>query len=373
LQLFVAVLIGGVATWWGPVIGVALLAALPSTSDNLASAVGADPLRLRAVLTAALLVAALVLRRPAAGVVRRGAERLPASIRQRLAGPPPRVSGVDSATAPLTTGIAAGEPVLTLTAIDVHYSGVTALAGIDLEVRAGEIHALVGPNGSGKSTVLRVATGVLVPDAGAVTLHDAAVAPPPGAAAPRVAAGVVRTVQRTALLGRLDADVQAAIGARARDRLAFAGLRHLFATAQAHRLDAVRDRITASSLAAVDLLHTVGVPADRLDSADQRMLQVARAVATGAPALLLDEPAAGMAAADRQRLALALRRLAGQGHGVLFVEHDMTLVGTVADRVTVLDAGRVIATGTFAEIQQDPAVRTAYLGDDTGKEARTVS
>jgi branched-chain amino acid transport system permease protein len=221
--------------------------------------------------------------------------------------------------------------------------------------------------------VLRVATGVLVPDAGAVTLHDAAVAPPPGAAAPRVAAGVVRTVQRTALLGRLDADVQAAIGARARDRLAFAGLRHLFATAQAHRLDAVRDRITASSLAAVDLLHTVGVPADRLDSADQRMLQVARAVATGAPALLLDEPAAGMAAADRQRLALALRRLAGQGHGVLFVEHDMTLVGTVADRVTVLDAGRVIATGTFAEIQQDPAVRTAYLGDDTGKEARTVS
>jgi branched-chain amino acid transport system permease protein len=373
LQLFVAVLIGGVATWWGPVIGVALLAALPSTSDNLASAVGADPLRLRAVLTAALLVAALVLRRPAAGVVRRGAERLPASIRQRLAGPPHRVGGVDSATAPLTTGIAAGEPVLTLTAIDVHYSGVTALAGIDLDVRAGEIHALVGPNGSGKSTVLRVATGVLVPDAGAVTLHDAAVAPPPGAAAPRVAAGVVRTVQRTALLGRLDADVQAAIGARARDRLAFAGLRHLFATAQAHRLDAVRDRITASSLAAVDLLHTVGVPADRLDSADQRMLQVARAVATGAPALLLDEPAAGMAAADRQRLALALRRLAGQGHGVLFVEHDMTLVGTVADRVTVLDAGRVIATGTFAEIQQDPAVRTAYLGDDTGKEARTVS
>jgi len=116
-------------------------------------------------------------------------------------------------------------------------------------------------------------------------------------------------------------------------------------------------------LAAVGLEPAAETPADRLGSADQRLLQVARALATGAPALLLDEPAAGMGAADRRRLAQVLRRLADDGYGVLFVEHDMALVGTVADRVTVLDAGRVIASGSFAEIQQDPAVRAAYLGE----------
>ena len=373
LQLFVAVLIGGVATWWGPIIGVALLAALPSTSDNLASAMGADPLRVRAVLTAALLGAALVFRRPAAGLVRRLADQLPESVRRRLADPPRRHGDIDPNTAREVPAAATGDPVLTLSGVEVHYAGVTALAAVDLDVRAGEVHALVGPNGSGKSTVLRVATGVLSPDAGVVTLLDGAVAPRPGSAAPRVAAGVVRTVQRTALLGPLDADVQAAIGARAQDRQSFAGLRHLFATPRARRLDADRDGITASSLAAVDLLDKIGVPADRLDSADQRLLQVARAVATGAPALLLDEPAAGMSAVDRQRLAKSLRRLAEEGRGVLFVEHDMALVGSVADRVTVLDAGQVIASGTFAEIQQDSSVRAAYLGDDTGKEARTDS
>ena len=373
LQLFVAVLIGGVATWWGPIVGVGLLAALPSTSDNLASAVGADPLRVRAVLTAALLVAALVLRRPAAGLVRRVAAQLPEAVRRRLADPRHRHGDVDPNTPLARTDAVAGERVLALSGVEVRYSGVTALAGVDIDVRAGEVHALVGPNGSGKSTVLRVATGVLPPDAGVVTLHDGVLAPRPGTAAPRVAAGVVRTVQRTALLGPLDADVQAAVGARAQDRQSFAGLRHLFATPHARRLDSARERITVSAMSAVDLVKNIGVPADRLDSADQRLLQVARAVATGAPALLLDEPAAGMSAVDRQRLAKSLRRLADEGRGVLFVEHDMALVGTVADRVTVLDAGRVIASGTFAEIQQDSAVRTAYLGEDTGKEARTDS
>lgn len=361
LQLFVAVLIGGIATWWGPIVGVALLAALPSTSDNLASALGVDPLRVRAVLTAGLLVVALVLRRPAADFVRRLSARLPAPWLAWLAGPrqhPVADAGTDTSKLVYP----AGTPLLSLSGVAVHYDGVTALDGVDIDVRAREVHALVGPNGSGKSTVLRVATGVVAPAIGAVTLGDVP-APPPGAAAPRVGKGVVRTVQRTALLGALTADVQAAVGARVQERLGFAGLRHLFATPAARRAARDRQQITVAALASADLRHAAGVPADRLDAADQRLLQVARAVATGAPALLLDEPAAGMSATDRQRLARTLRTLADDGYGVLFVEHDMALVGAVADRVTVLDAGRVIATGTFAEIQQDAAVRTAYLGE----------
>lgn len=373
LQLFVAVLIGGTANWWGPIVGVALLAALPSTSDNLASAVGADAIRVRAVLTAALLVVALVLRRPAADVVRRLAARLPASLRQRFVGAPHIAMTHDEPEDAAQTGVPRGESVLQLRDVDVHYSGVTALAGLDLSVRAGEIHALVGPNGSGKSTVLRVATGVLAPDRGTVTVRNYRPAPRAGAAAPRVAAGIARTTQRTSLLGDLPADVQAAVGARVRERAAFGGLRHLLSTPAARDLSRRRAAVTARSLATVGLDDVAERPADRLDNADQRLLQIARALATGAPALLLDEPAAGMAATERRRLAQVLRRLADDGYGVLFVEHDMALVGTVADRVTVLDAGRVIATGSFADIQQDPDVRAAYLGYGTGDKERADS
>jgi branched-chain amino acid transport system permease protein len=239
---------------------------------------------------------------------------------------------------------------------------VVALSDVDVSLRAGEVHALVGPNGSGKSTLLRVATGVVAPSAGAVTLRSDRQAPRTGSAAPRVAAGVVRTVQHTALLGDLPADKQAAVGARAQERVPLAGLRHLVASPISRALADKRRRVTAGALTAVGLDGVGRLPADRLDSADQRLLQVARALATGAPALLLDEPAAGMAAPDRRRLAGVLRRLADDGYGVLLVEHDMALVRSVADRVTVLDAGRVIASGAFAEIQRDPAVRAAYLG-----------
>jgi ABC-type branched-subunit amino acid transport system ATPase component len=111
------------------------------------------------------------------------------------------------------------------------------------------------------------------------------------------------------------------------------------------------------------LTEVAGTSGDRLDSAEQRLAQIARAAATGAGALLLDEPAAGMSARQRHRLASTLRALVDAGHGLLLVEHDMGLVGRIADRVTVLDAGRVIASGTFAEIQREPAVRRAYLGE----------
>jgi ABC-type branched-subunit amino acid transport system ATPase component len=98
---------------------------------------------------------------------------------------------------------------------------------------------------------------------------------------------------------------------------------------------------------------------------EQRLLQVARVVATGAQVLLLDEPAAGMTAAERALLAQVLRRLAGNGSAVLLVEHDMRLVGEVADRVTVLDRGRVLAVGRPEQVREDPAVRAAYLGGRT--------
>ena len=355
LQLFVAVLIGGVATWSGPVIGVALLAALPSTADGIASVADIDPLRARSVLTAALLVVALVVRRPAARYVRDLAQRLHLRV-----GPRPMVAAIDEA--PHLTKLPAATPLLRLDGVRVSYGAVRALDGVELELRPGEVHALVGPNGSGKSTALRVAAGAVLPDEGAVLIGGQE-ADRSGTSAPHVAAGVVRTLQRTALLGDLPAGEQVAIGARVRERVPLLGVRHLAATPRAACVTGARSSVAGDALSVVGLADRHEVPAGHLDGAEQRLLQIARAVATGAPALLLDEPAAGMSPQQRGRLERVLRRLADRGHGVLLVEHDMGLVGRAADRVTVLAAGRVIASGSYADVHTDPAVRRAYLGD----------
>ena len=351
LQLFVAVLVGGTATWWGPVVGVALLAALPSASDGVATAAGIDALRVQGVLTAVLLVVALVLRGPVSrrlatvSLVRRRAATSPAPT------PPPATD----------VPVVAGGTVLELNGVEVRYGAVRALDGVDLELRAGEVHAVIGPNGSGKSTALRVAAGVVVPFAGHVTISRTA-APAAGSAAPRVRAGVARSLQRSAMLGELPAATQVAVGARATETLPGLGWRHLFATPRARDVAADRATRGAAALATVGLQERADVAGAELDSAEQRLLQVARVTATGAPALLLDEPAAGMSAPQRERLAKVLRALAARGHGVLLVEHDMVLVGRVADRVTVLAEGRVLATGDPEVVRRDPEVQRAYLG-----------
>jgi branched-chain amino acid transport system permease protein len=358
LQLFVAVLVGGTATWWGPAIGVALLAALPSASDGIATAAGIDALRAQGVLTAVLLVAALALRGP----VRRRVATLTRGSRRRGQVPAPGSVAEVAVSAP------ADNAVLELAGVAVRYGAVRALDGVDLELRSGEVHALVGPNGSGKSTALRVAAGVVEPAAGAVTI-DGRPAPPAGSAAPRVRSGVARSLQRTAMLGDLSADTQVQVGVRVTEQLPGLGWRHLFATPRARGVAAVRTAVAADALAAVGLHDRAAVPGTSLDSAEQRLLQIARATATGAPALLLDEPAAGMSLAQRERLAVVLRALADRGHGVLLVEHDMVLVGRVADRVTVLAEGRVLATGEPDAVRHDPAVQRAYLGVMTSEQA----
>ena len=353
LQLFVAVLVGGTATWWGPAIGVALLAALPSASDGMATAAGIDPLRAQGVLTAVLLVAALALRGPVGRRASALLDRLPQRGEQRREG----LAAV--ATSPTHTA----DFILELNDVEVRYGAVRALDGVDLDLRTGEVHALVGPNGSGKSTALRVAAGVVVPEAGDVQICDRPT-PSPGSAAPRVHAGVARTLQRTAMLGDLTAATQVAVGARAREQdLPGHGWRHLFGTPRSRDAERVRQSHALAALSTVGLTARADVAAGSLDSAEQRLLQIARVSATGAAGLLLDEPAAGMSQQQRLRLGEVLRELANLGHGVLLVEHDMALVGRVADRVTVLAEGRVLASGAPDDVRANPDVQRAYLGD----------
>jgi branched-chain amino acid transport system permease protein len=328
VQLLVAVLLAGSLRPYGVVAGFAVIAALPHAADAIASASGAPAERVRGVITAGLLVVALVGR----ALVRARATRV--SVRRGEAADVPvrqHASGV----------------VLRARGICVTFGAVTALDSVDLELRTGEVHALVGPNGSGKTTLLRVLAGA-ISYRGVVTATG----------------GVVRTPQPTVLLAGLTPLAQAAVGARTSHAVRLAGLRHLVATPSSPSYAAVVSATAMHALGAVELHQRAEADVVALTAGEQRLLQVARAAATGAAVLLLDEPAAGMTAAERGRLARAIRHYAGNGTAVCLVEHDMRFVASVADRMTVLDAGTVLASGAPATVRRDPAVRRAYLGDE---------
>lgn len=350
LQLFVAVLLGGTAHWWGPVVGVAVLSLLPPLADALATVAGVSPERLRGALTAALLVAVLALRAPAGRLLAR-ARPTPDADGRTAQGTPSGAAGGRPARQ------VAGAEVLTAQGVRVAYGAVQALGGVDLALRAGQVHALVGPNGSGKSTLLAVLAGDVRPHAGRVEVDGRPAGDGPGA---RVRAGVARTPQRTVVLPGATPARQVAVGARGGSRGGVA--RHLLATPRSRAGAAVQVAAVDDALDVTGLGSVRDTGPGALTVGEQRLLQVARVVATGARVLLLDEPAAGMSADERTRLAGVLRTLAGNGAAVLLVEHDMRLVGAVADVVTVLDVGRVLASGTPDEVRADPAVRAAYLG-----------
>ena len=173
-------------------------------------------------------------------------------------------------------------------------------------------------------------------------------------------AGVARTPQRTALLQRTPPRRQVAVGARGGSDRPGAVLRDLLATPSSRRTRARDRRGRRAGPGRRGLADRADADPARLPTGAQRLLQVARVVATGAGVLLLDEPAAGMTAGERAALVPVLRGLADRGAAVLLVEHDLRLVGAVADRVTVLDRGRVLASGPPDRVRADPSVRRAY-------------
>ncbi|MDT7538306.1 MAG: branched-chain amino acid transport system ATP-binding protein livF [Actinomycetota bacterium] len=342
LQLFVAVLVGGATAWWGPIVGVALLTALP----HLADAAPGDAERARGVLTALLLVVVLVVRHVLARIDSATPEASPA----RASAPPDAPHAV-----------ADSRPVLLeARGIGASYGALRALDDVAIELRAGDVHALIGPNGSGKSTLIKVLSGALAPTDGDVLV--AGRAPTGTGTAARVAAGVAATPQRTVALARTTPERQVAIGVRGGSRPRYAVLRHLLATPSSRLAEQRTRSRVAAVLRETRLSPVAALPPAELTVGEQRMLQISRVLATGARVLLLDEPAAGMSVDERATLRHVLRRLAGNGIAVLVVEHDMRLVNAVADRVTVLDAGQVIASGRPDEVRASEAVQRAYLG-----------
>jgi branched-chain amino acid transport system ATP-binding protein len=240
----------------------------------------------------------------------------------------------------------------------VDFGGVAALAGVTFQVRPGSITSLIGPNGAGKTTAFNAITGYLRPRRGRVTFDGA---PLTGRRPCDVAArGVVRTFQKTSVFPALSVRHNVMIGLHLRGRSTLAAIlagRRAVAEEEA-RLAGEAETI----IGFVGLAHRREETASALPYGEQRLVEVAVALAARPRLLLLDEPAAGMTGVEKDRLIELVRRVRAQGVTVLLVEHDMRLVMGISDTVVVLNHGRVIAEGPPAAIQTHPDVIRAYLG-----------
>jgi branched-chain amino acid transport system ATP-binding protein len=243
--------------------------------------------------------------------------------------------------------------IISTTGLRKEFRGFVALHGVDLRVDEGSVHALVGPNGAGKTTLFNLLSGFLKPSGGRVEICGRDVTGMPPERIARL--GVARSFQITSLFAALSAREHVELALQASTGLGWRFWR------SERQLGRFRDRAEAL-LAEVGLADHPGTPAGVLAYGRKRALELAVALALDPRVLLLDEPTAGMGVEDIDNTVALVRRVAG-GRTVVLVEHNMSVVGSLADRVTVLQQGRVLVEGPYDQVRADPRVITAYLGD----------
>ncbi len=362
VQIVTMVVVGGMGSLWGGLAGTALLSSLPELLHQLED--------LQVLLYGLILMAVLVLCPkglfPAlSSVIAPGAKKLAGLLRRERepAGPdrprPERGSlQIASFRARASQAPPRSEPVLTVAGLSLSFGGLQALWEVSLDVLPGEIVALIGPNGAGKTTVLNVVSGLLRPGSGTIRLGGAELA---GLPPHRVAdLGVGRTFQAVQVFGGLSVLDNLLLG--------FHKLGHAGFLSGSLRTAAERDEEERLRACALDLLDGFGMrakahcPVQQLSLLEQKVLEMARALAASPRVLLLDEPAGGLNPRESELLMVHISALRNKGIGMVLVEHDMNMVMRLADRIYVLQHGRLIASGTPGEIRKNPEVIAAYLG-----------
>jgi len=245
-------------------------------------------------------------------------------------------------------------PSVELRGVQKSFGNTSVIRDVNLTVLKGERHALIGPNGAGKSTLFNLISGHLVPTVGSILLKDEIVSGLPPHKINR--RGLSRSFQVTNVFSNMSVweNIRCAL-------LWAAGHRYAF-WKNIDNLPEVRER-TAQILQEINLISRRDVPAGLLAYAEQRTLEIGITIAGGADVILLDEPTAGMSRAETER-AVELIRLLTKGRTLLIVEHDMSVVFGLADRISVLVYGKIIASGTPEEIRGNPQVKEAYLGEE---------
>jgi len=275
--------------------------------------------------------------------------------------PPPLDSEVaELAAAERDIAVDVGEKLLEIDNLSVRFGGLAALDSVSFDIRRGEILGLIGPNGAGKTTCFNAMTGVYRPSSGEVRLEGESLARKKQHAITRL--GLARTFQNIRLWGDMTALENVAVGLDTRHHTSLFG-------AMLRLPRHVREERSAIDRG-MALLEFVGIAdaamtrASALPYGHQRRLEIARALATDPKLLCLDEPAAGFNPAEKDNLMELIRSIRAEGYTVLLIEHDMRLVMNVTDRIVVLEFGKKLAEGTPAEIRENPAVISAYLGEE---------
>lgn len=353
--LFMAV-VGGAGHLWGAVLGASIITLLKEKLQDILPALLGSNGNFEVIVFGLLMV--LVLQRFAEGLwptfqrLTAGLVRPP---EKKLQGAP---QPLDQRSLP-----AVGTVLLKAEHVIKRFGGLVANNDVSMQLKAGEVHALIGPNGAGKSTFFNMISGVDSPTEGQVQLMGEVMGDAPSR---RFAAlGLGRTFQHVRLLGQRSVLENVALGAHQRAHKGWmASMLRLDRGEEAALLAEARRQIERCGLGPY-----ADVPAASLALGQQRIVEIARALASQPAALLLDEPAAGLRHLEKQALANLLRQLRAEGLGILVVEHDMEFVMNLADRITVLEFGTVIAEGTPAQIQSNQRVLDAYLGGGDDEEA----